>query len=196
MPNFAFTRDTPFATHNPSSDQPVMQTNTNSEDSIWAVDHFGFNDNNGGLHKQVHLKNEAAPGLGTVDGVFYANLANAQSWPFWQNALGSFQMAGRGVTGTNGYLTLPSASANPVILQWAAPTLDNAAQTIRDNSSFTFPLAFPTAVFAVLISAVKASTGPEGLWVKAPGATTAGFTIRTSASAGQFTTLYYFAIGN
>jgi len=57
MPNFSFTRDIPFASHNPSADQPIMQTNTNSEDSIWAVDHFGFNDNDGGTHQKVSLKN-------------------------------------------------------------------------------------------------------------------------------------------
>ncbi len=196
MPNLPNTRDIPHSTHNPSSDQPIMEVNNNSNDTLWIQDHFGFNDNNGGLHKQVRLKNEAAPGLGTVDGAFYANLANSQSWPFWQNALGSFQMLGRGVTATSGYITLPSLSPTPLILQWAAPTVDASAQPIQDNSIFLFPLQFPTAVFTVVLSAVKASNGAEGLWVKAPGANTLGFTIRTSASAGQFTTLYYFAIGN
>lgn len=196
MPNLPYTRDIPHATHNPSSDQPIMETNNNSNDTLWAVDHFGFNDNNGGYHKQVHLKNEAAPGISTVDGVFYANLANAQSWPFWQNALGSFQLMGRNSVATNGYITLPSSSPNPLILQWAAPIVDAAAQPIQDNSIFLFPIAFPTAVFSVVLSAQKASNGAEGLWIKSPGPNTLGFTIRTSASVGQFPALFYFAIGN
>ncbi len=61
MPNFTYITNIPASTHNPSSDQPNMQINTNSTDSIIEVDHYSFNDNNGGLHKQSTYVNESAP---------------------------------------------------------------------------------------------------------------------------------------
>jgi len=60
MSNWVYTRDIPFASHNPSADQPVMQTNANSIDSLIQEDHFGFNDNQGGWHKVIHQNPEVA----------------------------------------------------------------------------------------------------------------------------------------
>lgn len=54
MPNFNYIFDIPFATHNPSSDQPDMLTNNNSNKLIWDVDHHGFGDNLGGYHNVIH----------------------------------------------------------------------------------------------------------------------------------------------
>lgn len=54
MPNFTYTPNIPAASHNPSVDQPDMQINTNSTDQLIEVDHYSFNDNNGGYHKVVH----------------------------------------------------------------------------------------------------------------------------------------------
>lgn len=53
MPNFTYTRDIPFPSHNPSNDQPPMRVNTNSTDDIFEVDHYSFNVNNGGYHKVI-----------------------------------------------------------------------------------------------------------------------------------------------
>lgn len=61
MTNQIYTTNIPFETNNPSSDQPIMKQNTNSIPIVLAVDHFAFNDNNGGLHKQSTYVNEAAP---------------------------------------------------------------------------------------------------------------------------------------
>jgi len=63
MPNFPYSTGIPASTHNPSVDQPDMQTNTNSIDSIIGIDHFGFNSssNNSGWHKQSTYVNETTP---------------------------------------------------------------------------------------------------------------------------------------
>lgn len=45
--------NTPAAANNPSNDQPLMETNTNSASQLWLQDHYGFKDNLGGQHKQV-----------------------------------------------------------------------------------------------------------------------------------------------
>lgn len=52
--SFTYIRDIPFASHNPSTDQPNMQTNTNSIDNLLQVDHVSFNDvTNSGKHIHV-----------------------------------------------------------------------------------------------------------------------------------------------
>lgn len=54
MTNFDYNTDIPFATNDPSADQPLMQQNTNSIDGIIAVDHISFGFDNGGYHKIIH----------------------------------------------------------------------------------------------------------------------------------------------
>ena len=55
--SFTYTRDIPFATHTPASDQPNMQVNTNSTDDLIQVDHISFNDANAGKHNHVTFHN-------------------------------------------------------------------------------------------------------------------------------------------
>lgn len=52
MTDFKYTLNIPNGPNNPSNDQPIMQTNNNSNALIWDVDHYGFNNINGGLHAQ------------------------------------------------------------------------------------------------------------------------------------------------
>ena len=51
--SFPYTTGIPNPPDNPSSDVSNMQTNTNTINSWVAVDHIGFNNAAGGLHKQV-----------------------------------------------------------------------------------------------------------------------------------------------
>lgn len=57
MTLWPYTRDIPFQDDNPSDDQPNIEENTNSIDSLIAEDHYSFNISNpgGGLHKQLRL---------------------------------------------------------------------------------------------------------------------------------------------
>jgi hypothetical protein len=196
MPNnFTYNAGVPASPNNPSADQPEMLLNTISIGSLLAVDHFSFNTNGGGIHKQVRLLNQTAPGLGDGNGVLYANLSGGQSRPFWQDAITSYPIALITTTGTSivqdGYITIGG-----LILQWASKILDNNGQTIRNDSPFLFNIPFPNNVFSIQLSAGKSSTGAEGLWVTQATLTTTGFSIKTSASSGQLSPLYYFAIGN
>lgn len=190
MPNFPFTRDIPFATHNPSSDQPIMQTNTNSEDSIWTVDHFGFNDNNGGFHKQVHLKNEAAPGISTVDAVLFANLSLGQSWPFWQNGLATYQiLAQPNAAFNNGLAMFPGG----IFVQWGfVNSTTNGTVVFAQTFANTFivltqpyyPTGIPPSSGGVATVAVE-NPVPNG-----------SFTWKFLTPSGAYTGFYWVAIGN
>jgi hypothetical protein len=97
MPFFTYVNDTPNPPNDPSVDAPDMRTNTNSNSSIWDVDHVGFNVALGGTHKFVTYsgKNTPAAQSGqssaayTVTGT--ANPAAPQH--VWQNASGVFPLS-------------------------------------------------------------------------------------------------------
>lgn len=182
----------PATANNPSVDQPNMLTNTNNIPPLIAQDHFGFNDNAGGNHKQVHMKNQAAPGgIGAnADGVFYCNSSAGQSRPFWQNAAAGspfqFSLLGAQSIATNGYLTLVGG----IILQWGFVNAPGGGPT-----AVTFPLnPFPNNVFSVQLTP-RNDGGHSAFTYYLDGApTTAGFTYRGSTTGSQ--TLFWFAIGN
>lgn len=58
--------DRPFATNNPSVDQPNMQINTNSTSDWVLIDHHGFEDNIGGYHTIIH-QDSITPSARTID---------------------------------------------------------------------------------------------------------------------------------
>jgi len=60
-----YTRDIPDAPNNPSVDQGPMKVNTNSTDTIIAVDHYTFADIPSGTHKQVTISGKNAAGVQT-----------------------------------------------------------------------------------------------------------------------------------
>jgi hypothetical protein len=186
MPVIGYNLNIPFATHNPSTDQPNMLTNTNAINTLVNVDHYTFDDSKAGTHKQVSLTNEAAPGIPAgSSGVHYANLANGQSWPFWQNSLGSFQILGRQSIAADGYISLGG-----IIFQWGSTT----AVTSSSSTPVVFPLTFPTAVFSVQATIVTNDNSTIRFSILND-ATTAGFTT-SQTSSSHFTRLYWFAVGN
>lgn len=181
----------PNPPNSPKVDVPIMKTNALAISNLISNDHFGFNNNAGGYHQQVHLKNEAAPGgLGAnADSVLYANLANANSWPFWQNALGSIQLGGRNSIGANGYITLPSRASQPLISQWGSFN-PNASTAV------SFPLTFPNNVYAVFMTqSIDNNSTFRQASVSTGTLTTSGFTYEGTVSA-HINPVYFFALGD
>jgi len=151
MSNFNYNVDIPDGPHNPSADQPLMKTNTNSTKSIIGVDHYTFQeDSRDGTHKQVNLTNESSPPL-LSDLVLYSKLAGGVSalWaknitgidvPIFINALGL----------SNGYTTLFGG----FYLQWGTYNASggnfssgSTTSSTGGNTVVTFPVAFPNNVF-------------------------------------------------
>lgn len=87
MPDFTYTRDIPFASDTPAEDQPDMQNNTNSIDSLIAVDHisFGTSDGTGGYHKQSQYHATVAKPTGLIagNGTVYSKTAGGASEIFF-----------------------------------------------------------------------------------------------------------------
>ena len=75
MTVFTYNQNVPFATNNPSVDQPQMLINTVSDFGIWNVDHVGFNTTNiignpnasGGQHLRVTFNGKNPPGFTPTD---------------------------------------------------------------------------------------------------------------------------------
>jgi hypothetical protein len=195
MPTFSYNLNIPAAADSPSADQPLMEVNTNSINSIIGIDHFAFQSAGAqdGYHKQVSLVNESAPGVPVnANGVLYANLINSNSWPLWQNALGSVALMSQvSSAAANGYVSLPAG----VLLQWGSSAV-NSSGTL---TTITFPIAFPTNCFSVVIGSVQstATTSPSAnnVYLTSTAPTTTQFVVSNSSS-GTLTKIFWVAVGN
>ena len=187
--SFTYTTDIPDGPNNPSNDQPDMKINTNSIDSIIAVDHVGFNTAKGGFHKQVKFSaNQSAPGFGTGVGDIYANTAVGNSWPFWQNALGSTQLAGpTSTSASNGSTYLPGG----IILKWGF------VNSIT-NGTVTFTTAFPNNIFAVMTTAYYSgsASGVGATTLRKSQVLVTGFEWTFNTNASNYTGFNWIAVGN
>jgi hypothetical protein len=154
-----YNANVPNGPDDPADDQPEMLTNTQSINTWTNVDHVGYNVINAGIHKQVRMRNQSAPGLGDGEGVLYAKLINGNSWPAWQNALGSFNlMQFAPLAANNGYIILPGS----IVVEWgrltglsgAWPTTD---QTLNLSGAITLSSLF--SVYTTFIGPTSSSTG-------------------------------------
>lgn len=138
MGNFAFIPNIPDGPNNPSQDQPNMKTNTNSDQSIWAVEHLGFNTNNGGTHLQTGFANfQSSPVLPSDPGannpsVAYPNAGVADatnSQYYFKNPLATLPLSAVKAYGN----LIPRASSGAII-----PTNSfNVASVVQTNAVTT-----------------------------------------------------------
>lgn len=201
MTNYTYTRDIPNAPNDPSRDQPIMKENTNSADSIWDVDHFGFNDNNGGLHSQCTIKEQGVyPSIPATAAVTFGTLytqvgpAPIAGELFYVRGAGP---AGIRMTGpytpsaaVTGYTFLPGG----MLLQWGK------AGSKSNGNSISFPIAFPNACFLVVPAQYQTATESDQRSLSVVISSTTSFTIRIttlgSSPTGATAFLSWMAIGN
>jgi len=141
MPNFVYTTNIPAASHNPSADQPIMQVNGNSINSIIAVDHYSFNSTDGGYHKQVSLVNEATPALPSGVGCMLFSGSNNLIFANAQIPIGVFLTNSNAppVIATKGSTFLAGA----MIMQWGQGTTITGVF----NDTLIYPLSSAFAIF-------------------------------------------------
>lgn len=196
MPSITYNLNIPNPPNSPQSDVPLMQANTNAISSIINVDHYTFGTtspftNIDGLHKQVTLVNETAPGLNTGNGVLFANVSGGQSMPFWQNAAAGSPFPLALITSSetsiapDGYFTIGG-----LIFQWGSIPSPGAGPT-----TIVYPLTpFPNDVFTVLLTARNDGSHSAFTYYLDGAPTLESFTYAGSTSGSE--TLYWFAIGN
>ncbi len=96
MTNFAYNNGVPAGPNDPSDDQPEMLINTQSIQSILAVDHVTLGVDDGGTHKQINFVNKFAQGAQTdpKSVLFTASgLASTNSQAVFKNQLGTFPVS-------------------------------------------------------------------------------------------------------
>lgn len=208
-----YNNNVPNPPNSPKVDVPQMNTNTMSISALITQDHFGFNNNAGGFHKQVHLNDQSAPGLNgpdsSSDGVLYSNTGtDGNSWPFWQNLLGSIQLGGQNFIGANGYITLPSRGSQPLIVQWGIVNGTHGPNNLfnaLDSNTVTFAtanIAFPNNCFVVLANgnwksaAGSAPTSNFNLLVDQTTLSNLKFDWIVNTNSNKYSSFFWVAIGN
>lgn len=211
---FSYNLNIPAAGNNPSSDQPLMQTNTNSINSLINVDHYTFGTGKDGKHLQVQLpallatptvgvlgettvySQSVTRGAATSTELFItpdANVANntyqlTQTILASQTQFGIYNAYTSGVSGvvtTGGWTFLPGG----LILQYGTVTPPK-------NGSFTvnLPIPFATTNMVMTISIHRNSgSGGDNCYINSKNLTT--FTYFTSTSGTGFQSFDFMAIG-
>lgn len=223
MPNFTYTRDIPFSSHNPSVDQPDMQINNNSIQDIIAVDHYGFNDgdNFSGYHKIIHEPPQGIwdPVTRTGNPAAIAGLQEtfALSYtPDYTNAVTDTQLFS--MTGGGGLSQLTGSSSTTdgwqwiggVLIQWGkvpppAATGGNVssgtaigAVVFRDRGPVNTGIPFPQACFSIvatpIFTAIATSTRASVISIQTPFQNT-GFTWALTGDQTSFVGFTWIAIG-
>jgi len=199
MPNYTYITNIPASSNNPSADQPNMQINTNSIDDIIEVDHFSFNDNLGGYHKQVNLVNSVA-NPGTPASVGSVLFSKSNDWYFQNASLGlnAIQMTNAAyfpIQAINGGRTfLPGG----MIMQWGFVVAGGTFSNF-DTGAVVFPVAFPTIVINVLTTpgyggAQPTSTSGMVVSIKNP-VPNSGFIWAVNTGSSAYNTFYWQALG-
>jgi len=216
MPLFPYNRDIPDAPNDPSADQPLMKANTNNIDNIIDEDHFSFDENNGGLHRQVRLPLRGGspgtipPGLVAGEGTLYTKTVTStgvltETGLFYtpDNSTDQYQLT-RTITadiaefGTNtnysgtlngGWTFLPGG----LVLQYG---LAVSSGTSNPNTIVTLPIAMTNNVYSVTCTIL--TTADSRFFVSVYDVSTNQFRAVTRDSSGSKTsgiTFYWQVIG-
>lgn len=195
----------PSANNDPADDQPLMKDNFSNISSFLSVDHVAPGTTNNGFHSQTHFNtNQSAPGLSGAVSVQYANTYSSQSWPYWQNALGSFLMLGPSNSGSNGYTTLPGG----IIIQWGSVNGTHGSNNTFSNGDFgtvtfaTSNIAFPNNCYSVFttlgynFSTVGDPGQTSNISVDTSSLSKTSFTWTYPQNSNVYTSFFWLAIGN
>jgi hypothetical protein len=211
MTLFSYNLDIPAGTDNPSADRPFMTENTNSTAGIIAVDHFGFEVNNGGYHTIIHQPIQSTdpanipgpPGFGQT----YVRLPRFGSGTDGQLCFRSPNGGISQLTGDNSSLTGWQAIGG-VLLQWGINSTPTSGSFSSGKAAGTtsFSIPFPHGCFVVIPTPFWTGTRPSS--TNAASATINSASISSSSptpsfswdfstnNSGSYTGFYWIAIGN
>lgn len=198
MALIAYERDIPATANNPSVDQPDMKDNTNHIDDIIAVDHYSFNNNNSGWHKQSTMPVLAAiptkvAGQGVVytktangaSNLFYAGDANTDEYQLTRTDTANFATFSTNAgAGLSGWTYLPGG----VLMQWGGISAST-------DTAIAFPVPFSSNVFSIQVTPRVNSNSRIFLWVKTVSLTQFTPAVRDSSGSGDTFLFTWLAIG-
>ncbi len=182
----AYNLGIPNAPNNPSTDQPNMKTNNDNIATFVAVDHVGFNTAGSGQHNQVTFHANNVPSVPTSPPILFTDtVAGLPQLKFF---------SGDAAHSSNQYVVSANGSTfllGGIIMKWGQVTA-------IDNTTISFPVAFPNNCFNVQITVDAITVLPTLVTVSGtpiPG----GFTPRVKDTNGATVapvTIFYLAIGN
>lgn len=190
--SFTYTTGIPAAGNNPSVDQPNMQTNTNSINSLIAVDHVGFNQLvDGGKHKYIRMPVGTIPAMSATEAALYSKTANTLSQLFYTNDTSTNQYQLTRASNVNfatfaqstGWTFLPGG----MLMQWGQATSSGVA---FPNTTVTFPFTYTNAVYSVNCTIL--TTANSRFFVELYDLSTNQFRAVTRDSGGTITTAITF----
>jgi len=209
MTGFVYNTGIPAGPNNPSADQPLMQTNTNSINSLIAVDHVGFNQtvfgnsNSGGWHTIIHQPAQSAspaPSSNQFTQLYCKSYTpnsspagSAGSQLFMTNNGGTIQMTGTALISNGGF-----AYCNGLIFQWGQVTfgvLETGSVTFQSVSSGN-SIPFPSGCLNVQATLIGTSSSSQTIQITSKSATGFSWQFTTTPSATSYTGFYWLAIGN
>lgn len=216
MPNFIYTRDRPDAPNDPSADQAPMKENTNSTHSIIAVDHFGFNDNQGGYHNIIHQPpQDPDDNPDTIAGINQLYVRNvipdttggvADTQLFTRTGLGGISQLTGNYAAVEGYQWVGG-----ILIQWGSVTISTGtgssthrtgSVTFKDRGGNQSTIPFPNNCFNVVASFTALNTAQttasNSLSVLTLTKTSFSWVANSSSSSfvTNFPTFYWVAVGN
>jgi hypothetical protein len=185
MTDHTYTLNIPNSANNPSFDQPNMEVNNNSAAAIWLDDHYGFGDDNGGLHQQSTYPNTVTPGSSTnLSSVAYttAGMASPTTPQYvYQNSQGTFPLSGvrafgvftvtaaNAVTLSNGYNVSSATAAAVLGLTIMKVTVNLKANTINASGDDQAALLTGVTQRALSSTGTISSTGVAVITVQTSG---------------------------
>lgn len=223
--NLTYIPNIPNGPNNPSNDQPNMQINTNSINSWVDIDHFGFNDNAGGLHQFVRMFIESGSGALPVtvanEGTIYPKIVSGTTQMFYSpdnsndeyqmtraihasfnsfGGFGSFGTVTANYAQTAGWTFLPGAfSTGGLLYQYGSVISTRGTKQINPSTIVvTFPVTFSTSNIVIQITPICKSGGTSDSHtasLQQGTVSTTGFTCNFDSSTTSYVGFTWTAIG-
>ena len=188
-----YTPSIPATNDDPADDQPLMQQNFASINTLINVDHVGFSNANYGEHNQITFAATNPPTIPTSPPVLFTNIqdGNGNNLPGTPALAELFFYSGTSSKGSTQYASVSNGSVllfGGIVIKWG----QGANNQTTGTQTTTFVNAFPNACFAVIITSTNSLfTGS----FSATSITASNFIAFRSSSAGA-TGFNYIAIGN
>lgn len=168
----------PATNDDPADDQPLMQANFSSINTLINVDHVGFSNAQYGQHNQVTFAANNVPTTPTTPPVLFTNTVGGAPQLFFYSGstFNQYTSAANGST----YLL------GGTIIKWGGTGVISGSGNV-----ITFATAFPNNCFMVTLTLVD--PGNPTVQYNVQSKSNSNFTCATSSANKSF---YYIAMGN
>ncbi len=221
LPQLNFNNNVPLATNNPSADQGPMLSNNISNQSIWDVDHIGFNTNGTGYHQQVRMPNYTttpitpippviagmggtycdntiSTGATNETGLWYTPDASGNKYQLTRTVTASFATFGNNInnyTGSNTALTGGwSFLPGGLLLQYGRA---DYGSSLPVSGTITYPVRFDVGAFSIQMTLTSNNGTPGNATVsrRGDGPSSFAWESNSSSSNNNYDGFYWVAIG-